>query len=113
MVVADRRKHRLDFQVGTSYLSYIFGHESGRQLTALQEGPLFAHSGLTACLQIAHNIGSLVYGCYYHRNCRDIAGAVDYSHLQTYWQRLKDLEFRSRQEYDGRLLFGYRCHDFR
>lgn len=113
IMVADRRQHRLDLGVGASYLSYIFGHETGKQLTSLQEGPLFAHSNLTACLQIAHTFASVVAGNHYHYYCRSIQGALDYSHLQQYWPRLDDLQFRSKSQYEGRLVYGYKIHDFR
>lgn len=108
-----RKGTQSDFQVGASYLSYIFGHETGRQFTNLMEAPLFADSRLTAGLQLAHHVASLVYGnhCDYH--LRDLEGALDYSHLQQYWPRLAALEFRSRREYDGYIVRGFRRNDHR
>jgi hypothetical protein len=103
----------VDFQVASSHMSYVFGHETGRQLTNLAEAPLFADSRLTAGLQCADNLMSLVYGTQYHYYLRDLEGAPDYSHLRTYWPRLDAMQFRSRQEHDGYPLYGFRRNDFR
>lgn len=102
-----------DFQVGSSYLSYVFGHTTGRQLTTLVEAPLFADSRLTAGLQIADNVTSMLYGNQYHYYLRSMPGAHDYSHLQQYWPRLASLEFHSRSAYDGYVIRGIRRNDFR
>lgn len=113
ILIADRRKHRLDFEAANSYLSYVFGHETGKQLTRLQEAPLFADSRLTAGLQIAHHIANLLAGNHYHYYCRDLPGALDYSHLVKYWDWLYAHEFKSRDLYDGNRMYGYRVQDFR
>ncbi len=102
-----------DFQVGTSYLSYIFGHETGRSLTPLVEAPLFADSRLTAGLQIADNLCSIIYGTQYDYHLRGIPAGHDYSHLQQYWPRIRALEFHSRREYDGWIVHGIRTNDHR
>ena len=102
-----------DFQVANSYLSYVFGHDSGRGLIALVEAPLFADSRLTAGLQIADNIASIFYGTQYHYYCRNVLGAHDYSHLRPYWDRIHALEFQSRERYDGYVRHGFRTNDHR
>jgi len=112
ILIADRRKHHFDFEAAKGYLSYVFGHETGKQLTKLQEAPLFADSRLTAGLQIAHHIASLLAGNHHHYYCRDIPGALDYSHLQRYWNRLGTHEFKSKGLYDEHQMFGYRVQDF-
>jgi hypothetical protein len=94
-------------------MSYVFGHETGRQLTNLAEAPLFADSRLTAGLQCADNLMSLVYGNQYDYYLRDLQGAPDYSRLRTYWPFLDALQFRRKQEYDGYPLYGFRRIDFR
>ncbi len=102
-----------DFRVGASYLSYVFGHETGRSLTSLVEAPLFADSRLTAGLQIADNIASLVYGTQYHYHLHGIPGGYDYSHLQRYWPHLAALQFRSKNRYEGYTVYGLRKNDWR
>ena len=104
------RKTRDDFLVGSSYLSYVFGHQTGRLLTNLAEAPLFADSRLTAGLQIADNVASLIYGNQFHYYLRNLPGAFDYSHLQQYWPRIRGLLFESKGEYDGYRIRGLRVN---
>jgi hypothetical protein len=104
----------LDFNVAGSYLSYIFGNVTGRSLTHLVEGPLFANSRLTAGLQIADNVAAALFANYYHYYCRNIPGAPDYSHIPPkYWPRLGSLQFKSKRRYDGYFQYGYRVCDHR
>lgn len=105
-----RRQDRENFQVASSYLSYVFGSSTGRQLTSLSEAPLFADSRLTAGLQIAHQVSSLIYATHFHRFLRYLPGGYDYSYLQQYWPRLRSLEFRSRHLYDGYQMHGFRVN---
>jgi len=104
------REARQDFQVGSSYLSYVFGHDTGRLLTNLAEAPLFADSRLTAGLQIADNVASIVYANQFHYYLRKLPGGYDYSYLQQYWARIKSLEFRSKRTYDGYPVYGLRVN---
>jgi hypothetical protein len=114
ILIADARMKQLNFRVKTSYLSYIFGNETGKSLTNLIEGPLFADSKLTAGLQIADNLAAALFADQYHYHCNDIPGAPDYSHIPSrYWPRLKTLEFKSKQYYDGFIQHGYRTCNHR
>ncbi|MBU1662797.1 MAG: DUF3800 domain-containing protein, partial [Chloroflexi bacterium] len=80
ILVADERMKQFNFNVASSYLSYVFGNETGRSLTQLVEAPLFANSRLTAGLQIADNIAGALCSNHYYYYCRNIPGAPDYSH---------------------------------
>jgi hypothetical protein len=111
-VLDSRERRRLDFQVAVSYNSFIFGHNTGRSLTTLQEGPLFANSRLTAGLQIVDNIAALLYANHYCYYCRRLPGALDYSHAQQYWPLLDNLQFKSRQMYSGYRIYGFYVYDF-
>jgi hypothetical protein len=114
ILIADERMKSLDFNVAGSYLSYIFGNVTGRSLTHLVEGPLFANSRLTAGLQIADNIAAALFANHYHYYCKNIPGAPDYSHIPPkYWPRLRSLQFKSKRRYDGYFQYGYRVCDHR
>lgn len=109
ILIADRRMEQLDYNVAESYSSFLFGNETGMELTRLVESPLFADSKLTAGLQIADNLASAFWTNQYHYHCRHIPGAPDYSHVQgRYWARLQALEFKSKQRYSGFRQYGYR-----
>jgi hypothetical protein len=112
VVLDSRERRRLDFQVAVSYHSFVFGHDTGRTLTTLQEIPLFADSRLTAGLQITDNITALLYANHYHYYCRRLPGAPDYSHAQQYWSHLDNLQFKSQQAYSGHYLYGFYVYDF-
>ena len=105
-----RSEGRENFQVASSYLSYVFGSSTGRQLTSLSEAPLFADSRLTAGLQIAHHVSGLVYGTHFHRFLRYLPGGYDYSYLQQYWPRIHALEFHSRDLYGDYRMHGIRVN---
>ena len=114
ILVADERMRKLNFNVAASYLSYVFGNETGRSLTRLVEGPLFANSQLTAGLQITDNIAGALFSNHYQYYCGDIPGSPDYSHIPPrYWPRLRALEFKSKHRYDGFVQRGYRVCDHR
>ena len=114
ILIVDSRMKSLDFNVAASYLSYIFGHETGSLLTCLVESPLFVDSRLTAGLQIADNIAGVLFANHYHYYCRDIPAAPDYSHIPPrYWPRLDSLQFKSKHRYDGRIKYGYKICDHR
>jgi len=114
ILIADSRMKSLDLNVAVSYLSYIFGHETGRLLTQLAESPLFADSRLTAGLQIADNIAAVLFANHYHYYCSRVPGAPDYSHIPPrYWSRLDAMQFKSRQLYDEYPMYGFRVCDHR
>ena len=107
------RMRRVNAEVATSYLSYVFGHSTRRQLVHLQEGPLFTDSHTTGGLQLADNIGGMIYANQYQQFCRGIEGAVDYSHAANYWPNLDALQFRSRDRTTEHLVKGIRVIDHR
>jgi hypothetical protein len=114
ILIADSRMKSLDFNVATSYLSYVFGHQTGRLLTCLVESPLFADSRLTAGLQTADNIAAALFANHYYYYCKDIPGAPDYSHIPPqYWPRLAGLQFKSRRLYEGYIKYGFKVCDHR
>lgn len=108
----------LDYSVAVSLLSYVFGHKEGRELKQLIEAPLFADSGLTAGLQIADIIASQMYAnMYVHHLSKNGAdtkrGYLDYRHVRRYWPQLSELEFKSKNTYNGYQSFGFRMLDHR
>lgn len=112
IMVIDSRMHNLDIEVAKSHLSFIHGHTTGKTLDRIIEAPMFADSRLTAGLQITDIIGSCTYANYYHKNSMFISGALNYSHMASYWPQLSALEFKSRNQYDGYNVYGYRLIDF-
>ena len=108
----------LDYAVAVSLLTYIFGHERGRAFTQLVEAPLFADSSLTAGLQIADIVAALLYANAYKYNLAPSGadaskGYLDYTHTQRYWPQINELEFKSKQKYNGFQMFGFRTSDHR
>ncbi len=112
VVLDSRERHRLDFQVAESYLSFVFGHDRGQRLLSLQEAPLFADSRLTAGLQIADNVTALLYANHYYYYCRNMAGAHDYQHAQLFWAKLNELQFKGQEVESGRRRLGFYVHNF-
>ena len=112
IMVIDSRMHNLDIGLAKSHLSFIHGHTTGKTLDRIIEAPMFADSRLTAGLQITDIIGSCIYANYYYKNSIFISGALDYSHMAPYWSKLSSLEFKSRNQYDGYYIHGYRLIDF-
>ncbi len=109
ITIIDKRLSKLDYQVATSHMSFVFGHETGRELTNVLEAPLFADSRLTTGLQISDNIASLVYANHYHYYCRGLDGAADYSHMKALWPRVDALQFRSKSRHaGGQPWYGFR-----
>lgn len=107
ILVCDTRKgmgKKQDISVAKSYMSYIFGHSIGKTFIKLAEAPFFADSRVTAGLQIADNFTSTLYTSQYHYHLRNIEGALDYSHMQSYHPTLDALEFKSKEL----KMFGYR-----
>lgn len=104
--------HNVDLEVAQSHLSFIFGHKTGKTCDRILEAPMFANSKLTAGLQIVDIMGSCIYANFYHRNCMFVPGALNYSHMGTYWAYLSTLEFQSQRFYDGHRRSGYRVIDF-
>ena len=113
LMILDSRVRSEDMLLAKSHLTYAFGHESGRTLDRIVEAPLFADSKLTTGLQLADIAGAFVYGYHYQQHCRTIGNAVDYSHLESWWPRVQQLEFRSRRSHMGRMLWGFRVLDHR
>lgn len=114
IIIFDSKMDKVDWHVTHSHMTDVFGNETGRQLVNILEAPLAADSRLTAGLQIADNIGSAVYGVYYARHCASLQGAHDYSHVYDWFgERLKAMQFVSRDLYDGHRKFGYRLLDHR
>jgi hypothetical protein len=112
LIIADSTK-RFDFDVASSHMSYIFGSETGRNLTNIYEAPLFADSKLTVGLQLVDNLSSTLYSNHYHYYCRSIEGAQSYEHMQQHWERVKAIQFKSRKQYNGYYIHGFRVirHD--
>jgi hypothetical protein len=105
----------LDYRVATSYLSYLFGNQSGQQLKRLVEAPLFADSGLTAGVQIADVVMAMVYANHYshYLGTDDAKGFLDYSHARKFWPPMRELQFMSKHNYGGYQKFGFRTIDHR
>lgn len=112
IIIADSTK-RFDWDVAVSHMSFIFGTETGRQLTHIYEAPLFADSQISVGLQIVDNCSSAVFTNHYHYYCRSVAGAPSYGHMQDHWDKIKSLEFVSRRRYEGHIRYGFRVirHD--
>lgn len=121
IMVVDATSQTIDFRVGASHLSFVFGHTTGRQYTSLIEAPLFVDSKLSSGTQLADIIGGAIYGYYYKQLCSQIPGlfdkggnpinpkqyasnqggswehrtpARDYSQCEKYWPRLDSMQFK-------------------
>jgi hypothetical protein len=113
LICDSRMKDVADISVARSHMSYIFGHDTGRTFLNILEAPLFADSRLTVGLQIADIFASNLFTNQYHYYCRNLQGAIDYSHMQVYWSQLDHLQFQSRGTLDGHQIHGYRVVDQR
>lgn len=111
IMIVDRSNFGFDKQVAKSHMSYVFGHGTGKELRNMVEAPLFADSELTAGLQIVDNMSSLVYSNMYDRHVSQLPGAITYSHAKKYWSTLQNLEFKSKNKYDGHKKYGFRVID--
>ena len=112
ILILDSRMHNVDLAVGQSHMSFVFGHDTGKTCDKILEAPMFANSTLTVGLQLIDIIGSCIYSNFYQRNCMFVQGALDYSHMTTYWPDLDLLQFKSKNLYDGRSKSGFRVIDF-
>ena len=123
MIIDSRMAHvapgrGLDYSVAVSLLSYVFGHEEGRELKRLVEAPLFADSSLTAGVQIADIVAAIKYATTY---CHKLAptgavpadGYLDYTHMKPFWGPLSELRFVSTKLYEGYVKYGFRTFDHR
>lgn len=116
ILICDSRMRGLKSQdntVARSHMSYIFGHETGRTFINILEAPLFADSRLTVGLQIADIFASNLFSNHYWYYLRDVDGAVDYSHMQSYWSFIDKIQYRSKQLVGGYQIYGYRVVDQR
>jgi hypothetical protein len=118
ILICDSRSSGLhgkdNVNVVMSHMSYIFGHQTGKNLVNILKGPLFADSRLCVMLQLTDIFASTLFSnnYQYHLN-RDtskiLPGAIQYPHVSQYWATLKTIEFKSKT---GRT-FGYRVIDHR
>jgi hypothetical protein len=113
VLICDSRMKHFDITVARSHMSYVFGNEIGRQLTNLQEAPLFADSRLTVGLQVTDILVSVLYTNHYDYYLRNLDGAPDYGHMRKYWPIVDELQFKGRQLVDGFRRYGYRPVDLR
>jgi hypothetical protein len=102
-----------DIAVARSHMSYIFGHETGRTYINISEAPLFADSRITTGIQLCDIFSSILFANHYHYHLRNTPGAIDYGHMRPYWDRLDQLQFKSRQEIGGFQMYGFRVVDQR
>ncbi|MFP4475967.1 MAG: DUF3800 domain-containing protein [Desulfatibacillaceae bacterium] len=112
IIICDSRKGmgiKRDVDVAKSYMSYIFGHRTGKTLTNLVEAPMFADSRVTSGLQLSDNFVSVLRTTQYIHNLGNIPGGSDYGHMQNYWSIINGMEFKSKTM----ECFGYRTIDFR
>lgn len=108
----------VDYTVGISYITYVFGHETGRGLKRLIEAPLFADSSLTAGVQIADVIAALLYANTYLKKLApggadDKKGYLNYQHVHDFWHQINGLEFKSKGLYEGYRSYGFRTIEHR
>lgn len=114
ILVIDSRMKGLQNHDGTvakSHMSYIFGHQTGRNFINIMEAPMFADSRISSGIQIVDIFAANIYANTYHRYASGIDGAFDYSHMQKYWPTISSLEFKSETEVNGYRQFGYRVID--
>lgn len=112
LIIIDSRIHNLNLEVAKSHLSFVFGHNTGKNCDKIIEAPLFTDSQLTCGLQIADIVGSCIYSNYYHRNSMFIQGAIDYSHMEKYWANIDSLQFKGTVLHEGHARNGFRVIDF-
>lgn len=124
IIIADSRMAHvtpgrgLDYSIAIGFLSYVFGHEAGRELKRLVEAPLFADSAVTVGIQIADTIAALIYAnTYLYKLAPDGAipelGYLDYTHIRPFWKPLRDLRFVSEKLYEGYIVYGFDLFDHR
>ena len=113
LMMLDGRLKQLDEQVARSHLSFIFGHQEGRQFTKLVEAPVFVDSKLSAGIQLADVAGAMIYAVHYHEFCSTLSNALDYSHALRFKPRIQEAAWQSTERYNGYHMFGIRVirHD--
>jgi len=113
-----RRGAGADYNVAVSYLSFVFGNADGRKLGNLIEAPMFADSKVTAGLQIADIVSSLIYTNAYREKLAPNGesaefGYLDYRHTARFWDQIRPIVFEGPPGTDGRKMFGLRNIDHR
>ncbi len=103
----------LDKEVASSFQSFIFGNELGRTLTRMHEAPMFADSQVTVGVQLADIMASCIYSNHYYYYARDLAGAIDYHHMNKYWSLLDELQYKYASVDQTEKVFGFRVVDHR
>lgn len=73
----------LDYEIASSYLSYIFGNDRGKSIKRIIEAPLFADSSITAGIQIADLVSACLNNYAMAENIGVPKGSAftDYSHI--------------------------------
>ena len=111
LMMLDSVLKHLDRQVAESYLSFVFGNQDGRQFTKLVEAPVFVDSKLSAGVQLADIVSSVVYSLHHHSYCSGVGNAPDYSHALRYRADIEKIQWSSQERYDGWYLKGIRVID--
>ena len=103
----------LDKEVAKSFQSFVFGNPLGKTLTAMHEAPLFADSQITVGIQLADIASSCIYANHYYYYVRNLPGAIDYAHMQSYWAYLDDLQYKYSSVDESEKIFGFRVLNHR
>jgi hypothetical protein len=112
ILILDSRMKGMNNEDGTvacSHMSYIFGHETGKTFTNILEVPAFGDSRISSGLQIVDIFAANLFTNHYCHHSGDVEGAQDYTHMQQYWEKLKELQFVSQNTVDGYTMYGYRA----
>jgi hypothetical protein len=112
IIIIDSRIHNLNLDVAKSHLSFVFGHNTGKSCDRIIEAPMFADSRLSAGLQITDIVGSCIFTNFYHRNSMFVTGAIDYSHMAMYWEKIDAIQYKGTILLDGHIKNGFRVIDF-
>lgn len=89
LIYADSRAALKDERLGASYLSFRLGNVTGRAMRNLVEAPAFTHSVLMSGLQLADNVGSIIYGASYERMFGAEPWTLDYAFLDADYLRVR------------------------
>ena len=103
-IIGDRH----DLEVARSHMSFIFGHDQGKTFDKIMEPPLFGDSRLSVGIQICDIFASLLFSNHYNYYIRNITGALNYSHMETFWPDISGIEFKSTNIATTFQMFGYR-----
>ena len=112
VIIVDSRLKTLDLNVAVSHLSFIFGNPIGQKCLRMIEAPTFTFSQLSVGLQLTDIFAAGIYSKMYRRHCHEIAGGHDYTHMAYFAGYADRLEFRSRMDYAGHHVRGYRFINF-